>query len=323
MEVLMNNDYFDRLLKQKICKKSNIPFGETYHITPTLGSGNFERVILDDDIEIAILREANTYSLAESSFDCKDEFLEVGYVAEGQCYMELLNEDKHYDIKGHSIFIYRMHNDIETFNFSFKDCVSISIKISPQFVLHASQNNMSTESKDHWMTMLNECFGESVLLVKKGDDAIRNIFEAILSVEVKDAMSLITMKSLVLSLVQQIIERFQNHVISYEEEQLNQILEYIDEHLSETILLEDIGKHMNMSLYHIQKLFKQYKKCTVRQYIIGVRIKQSSQMLLETDHTILEIANECGYENPSKFASLFKKYHEISPLHYRKLYKAP
>lgn len=319
----MNNDYFDRLLEQKICSKNSIPFGEAYHIAPILGSGNFERVILDEDIEIAILREANTYTIAESSFDCKDEFLEVGYVAQGQCYMEILNEDKHYDIEGHDIFIYRMHNDVETFNFSFKDCVSISIKISPQFVLHASQNMWTEESMKHWMTMLNECFGESILLVKKGDETIRDIFESILNVKVKDAMSLITMKSLVLSLVQQIMMRFQNHVIPYENQQMNRMIEYINDHLSETILLADIGLYMNMSLYQMQKLFKKHKKCTIRQYIIERRISHSLGLLLNTDYTILEIANECGYENPSKFASLFKKYYQMSPLKYRKSYGTP
>ncbi len=35
--------------------------------------------------------------------------------------------------------------------------------------------------------------------------------------------------------------------------------------------------------------------------------------------SVLQIANEIGYENPSKFANTFKEYNNVTPLKYRKL----
>ena len=42
-------------------------------------------------------------------------------------------------------------------------------------------------------------------------------------------------------------------------------------------------------------------------------------LLISTDKSILEVANEIGYENPSKFSQSFKKYLGILPRKYRNI----
>lgn len=39
--------------------------------------------------------------------------------------------------------------------------------------------------------------------------------------------------------------------------------------------------------------------------------------LVRTEKTIMEMANECGYDNASKFASAFRKIMNETPLEYR------
>ena len=53
-------------------------------------------------------------------------------------------------------------------------------------------------------------------------------------------------------------------------------------------------------------------------YMKGYRIKRAASLLRQTQATIVEIANEVGYENQSKFASAFRDVMKISPAEYRK-----
>jgi AraC family transcriptional regulator len=41
-------------------------------------------------------------------------------------------------------------------------------------------------------------------------------------------------------------------------------------------------------------------------------------LLRETDKTVITIANEVGYSNPSHFARAFRKYTEQTPSQYRR-----
>lgn len=50
---------------------------------------------------------------------------------------------------------------------------------------------------------------------------------------------------------------------------------------------------------------------------------RNAQILLETtDSTITEIAHSLGYENAMYFSRLFRKMKGVSPLKYRKTYRA-
>lgn len=48
-------------------------------------------------------------------------------------------------------------------------------------------------------------------------------------------------------------------------------------------------------------------------------MKYAEMLLTSTNKNILEIANEIGYENPSKFSQSFKKYLGILPRQYRNM----
>ncbi|CDI48974.1 transcriptional regulatory protein [Clostridium tetani 12124569] len=69
----------------------------------------------------------------------------------------------------------------------------------------------------------------------------------------------------------------------------------------------------------MQEEFKNVIGCTVYEYIKKVRMEKAKYLLKSTNMSVLEIANEIGYENPSKFANAFKEYNNVTPLKYRKL----
>jgi AraC family transcriptional regulator len=95
-------------------------------------------------------------------------------------------------------------------------------------------------------------------------------------------------------------------------------IEYINTHLDENISLSDISVQLGMSQYHFSRLFKQSMGMPPYTYLIARRVERSKKLLRETELTILEISNECGFANPSHFARCFRQQIGITPMQFRR-----
>lgn len=94
---------------------------------------------------------------------------------------------------------------------------------------------------------------------------------------------------------------------------------YINENYHKDINLEQISNSFYTSVSTISRKFKEYTGFSIKNYIITTRMQKAKSLLLFSDRDIHEISNEVGYENPSHFSRIFKKYNDISPLQYRKI----
>jgi AraC family transcriptional regulator len=58
---------------------------------------------------------------------------------------------------------------------------------------------------------------------------------------------------------------------------------------------------------------------TPHAYLIQQRVERSKQLLRLKEYSMLDIAIECGFANPSHFAKWFRRYKGISPKQFRML----
>lgn len=99
---------------------------------------------------------------------------------------------------------------------------------------------------------------------------------------------------------------------------LKQIQEWMKNNLSEDFNLNRLARQVQISDFHFNRLFKQAVGMPPSQYHIKLRLDAAKQLLRETKHSVLEIANEVGYANPSHFARLFRKETGMTPSNYRR-----
>jgi AraC family transcriptional regulator len=102
-------------------------------------------------------------------------------------------------------------------------------------------------------------------------------------------------------------------------ERLKQAIEYINAHLSDDISLADMAAKLSMSQYHFSRLFKQSMGMPPHTYLIQQRVKKAKRLLGKPELTILDIADQCGFANPSHFAKHFRKHTGITPREFRML----
>ncbi len=94
--------------------------------------------------------------------------------------------------------------------------------------------------------------------------------------------------------------------------------EYISSHYMKELTLEEVAGIGHMSTTYFSRKFKQETGIGVKEYIIQIRVREASVLLLETGKTIREIASLCGFDDSNYFTEVFKRVKGVSPSQYRK-----
>lgn len=99
---------------------------------------------------------------------------------------------------------------------------------------------------------------------------------------------------------------------------INKILEYIDQHYTEDISLDDIAFNMHMHPGYVSSLLKKYTNATYMDHLTKARIEKAKYLLAETDEKVTVIGRNVGYNYSQYFHKIFKSVTGITPIEYRK-----
>lgn len=80
----------------------------------------------------------------------------------------------------------------------------------------------------------------------------------------------------------------------------------------------DIAKELNMSIGYLNKIYKGLFGTSYMKDVFSARMQYAQTLLAETDKSVYEIAELCGYNSSEHFSRSFKKYSCVSPLEFRK-----
>lgn len=113
----------------------------------------------------------------------------------------------------------------------------------------------------------------------------------------------------------------ENSKIEYRS-RINRVMDYIDQHLEESLELKVIAEIANFSPYHFHRIFTFLIGETPIDYIQRLRLEKAAWKLQQTPITsITEIACSCGFNSISLFSRTFKKYFGITPTEFGKAEK--
>ena len=96
---------------------------------------------------------------------------------------------------------------------------------------------------------------------------------------------------------------------------------YIRDNAGDDISNTEIGAIFGYHPFYISKVLKDRKGTTLRQYIIAYRLKLAKKLLSESAKSVNEVAEECGFNDPSYFTKTFKNAFGMTPKEYRNLSK--
>lgn len=101
-------------------------------------------------------------------------------------------------------------------------------------------------------------------------------------------------------------------------EQVDEILAYINRHIHERITIETLSQAFFLSDSYICRVFKNTTGTTINKYITARRIS-IAKSLLASGLSINEVCEQCGYNDYSNFVKTFTKIVGIPPKKYAQL----
>ena len=99
--------------------------------------------------------------------------------------------------------------------------------------------------------------------------------------------------------------------------QVLQIMDYINDNLSQEIRLVDLAQLTGLSQFHFSRMFKQATGTAPHRYLIQQRVERAKVLLKKTDESIVDIAFACGFNSHSHLSQQFRQQTGSTPKAYR------
>ena len=96
-------------------------------------------------------------------------------------------------------------------------------------------------------------------------------------------------------------------------EKINQVVEYIESHLTEQIECSTLAKIATLSEYEFRRIFSFVIGIPVAEYIRKRRLSMAAEELKSGSDTISTVGAKYGYDSVSSFARAFKEQFGLSP----------
>ena len=96
-------------------------------------------------------------------------------------------------------------------------------------------------------------------------------------------------------------------------ERLNRVLIFIDQHRSEELSLDRLATIACLSPCHFHRIFRALVGEPLGQYVQRIRLETAALQLQTSNHSVIEIALDAGYESAAAFSRAFDQRFGMAP----------
>lgn len=86
---------------------------------------------------------------------------------------------------------------------------------------------------------------------------------------------------------------------------LSEAVTLMEANIEEPLSTDDIAGLVGLSRRQLERLFKQYLGSLPSRYYLELRLQRARQLLLETNHSIVQVGLMCGFSSGSHFSTAF------------------
>ena len=93
---------------------------------------------------------------------------------------------------------------------------------------------------------------------------------------------------------------------------------YFASHYRQDIQARDLAEHIGITTRQLSRIMHKRYGCTFRQHLLEIRLYHARRQLTDTEDTVLQIANDCGFTCQGAFSTAFRKATGCTPSQYRR-----
>ncbi|WP_159881927.1 helix-turn-helix domain-containing protein [Paenibacillus puerhi] len=99
---------------------------------------------------------------------------------------------------------------------------------------------------------------------------------------------------------------------------IEQIENYVKEHVSEDITLKEVANRFSYSPNHLGYLFRENSGESFNDYVVKIRMQMAMNMLKNPQYKIYEVSEQVGYKSLAYFSRMFREHVGMSPGEFRR-----
>ncbi len=109
-----------------------------------------------------------------------------------------------------------------------------------------------------------------------------------------------------------------NNLLADDDMSIGQLVKgYVKNNISKKITLSDISWHLHCSTVTLTEHFKKEFGMTIMEYVTMKKMQRAEQLLVNSDMSIREVSEACGFPSIEYFSRSFKKHSGLSPYTWR------
>lgn len=101
-------------------------------------------------------------------------------------------------------------------------------------------------------------------------------------------------------------------------DRLSQITSYMKQNYAQNITLESVADRFGFSPTYLSRMFHRYANVSYKTYLLNVRTEYGLREMMNTEHSLNDVALGNGFPNSRAFAKAFQKRYGCLPSEYRK-----
>ncbi len=175
------------------------------------------------------------------------------------------------------------------------------------------------------------CFGcaqrmEALFVAGHADSNVFRLAQELLTADASAAAKRLAIEAKTLELLSLVLDnlslahspRAEPCLRDADEEAIEAAAAYLEANLAADHSLGAISRAAHLNEFKLKKGFRERYDTTVFGFLRRKRMERASELLREDDRTIIDVANEVGYANPSHFTRAFRERFGMNPKSFAK-----
>lgn len=102
---------------------------------------------------------------------------------------------------------------------------------------------------------------------------------------------------------------------------LDKTIEILRGNFAEPFNLTNLAEFVGVHPTHLARVFRQFERCTIGDYIRQIRIENARNKIISSDESLVEIALSTGFADQTHFSRSFKNVVGMTPKEFRNIFK--
>lgn len=250
------------------------------------------------------------------------DFIEIHHCQEG-CIEQEFGNDFFYLMPG-DLSIAKRNEMVQAYNFPLQHYHGITIAIDTEVAPKCFSAFMEDIEVQPSVVVKRLC-GERNCVILRSEPYIEHIFSEIYIMKEEQRIGYLKIKILELLFILNMVEPpisnlFENTLPRVQVNLAKQVATYLTQNMDRRVTISELAKHFAVSETFLKNAFKGVYGVGIFSYNRIQKMQCAAQVLIKTDRSIAEIANEYGYQNESKFSAAFKDVMGDTPSIWRKIH---